>query len=409
MKKGTWVGVVMIAATQIACSGVETTEKEGGGIESDTTRTEVAPRVKTDWVGHRVGASPGHWYDKGELRLAAKGSRAPEVTTDSSLHGPPEPARPTVSYGDPKSGRVYEIDMDRADIARVASYLEEKGYANGTPGDSSELNEVVDKSWSTGTDSRVPKGIHELGVIAEPLQKIGQMDAHCTATLVGTPETAYYIITAAHCFWEELTGDYLDPDFAPRRDNCTRPDGTTIAGCDTTPWGDWDGLGWLMPTYFVDNCRGLANQPIECTANDIAIQEVSGAGEPGAMGFGAWNSTDLATFNKQNRGYPNCNGTGDPVTNCRPRTLYGDSSSCSVGSYTMPDGDGWNRLIRHGCDTSPGMSGSPLYLYSDGAKVFGVHSGGDSCYTPACTTARPNYLRRVTAQWYADMLNFMGI
>src|SRR6185295_730863 len=110
------------------------------------------------------------------------------------------------------------------------------------------------KSWSFGVDNRRPYGIAEFGVASSPINRFGTLSRTigtkvytCTAAFVGTPTSGYFVLTAAHCFWKPGSGDYLDPDFYPRRDGCKKADGTTIAGCNTQPYGVWDGLGWLMP------------------------------------------------------------------------------------------------------------------------------------------------------------------
>lgn len=377
---------------------------------SPPTPAEIPPRLPADWVGHHLGASPGRWFDRGEMQRAADGEVAPTVAYDPNAVEIPEPARPTMILGDPETGRMYEIDMDSADMALIADHLESLGYAEANDGDlpPAEPREPVRLGIvSGGVDSRVPLGIHEYGVVSEPYQKIGQLTSGCTGTLIGTPQTSYYIVTAAHCYWARETGAYLDPNFVPRRDGCRTPSGAVISGCDTTPYGTWDGGQWLMMTYFLDNCRGVENLNSTCIANDIAIQRIarpSGEAFPGAAGFGYWAGDDLAGFGRFNRGYPSCSILdGNVPPNCRSNTLFGDPASCALGDYTMPDGDNWNRVIRHGCDTNPGHSGSPLYLYSNGVKVFGVHSGGSG------TSATPNVMRRITPSWYQSMLTFMGL
>ena len=149
-----------------------------------------------------------------------------------------------------------------------------------------------------------------------------------------------------------------------------------------------------------------------CEKYDIALVEVEEpwyvptfTDHPGWMGFNYMHGSTLAGFSKWNRGYPSCGGTDAPAS-CTSNTLYGDTNACSLGSFRQPDGDGWNQLIDHGCDTNGGHSGSAVYLYDSGtATVIGVHISGRS----NSGSATPNSMRRITPEWYSIMLSTMGL
>lgn len=242
----------------------------------------------------------------------------------------------------------------------------------------------------------------------------GQLDANCSATFIGTPETDYYVITAAHCLFAAGSGNYLDPDFHPRRDSCQTNTGASISGCDTTPYGVWDGGQWMTYQYWIDNCRGDDTPSSACVGRDIALIRVarpSGERFPGAHGFGTFSDTTIKNTTSYNRGYPNCGGDGDPDATggsagpnnvCRARTLYGTSGTIDVTNES-------GRRSTHNMDTSPGMSGSSVYIYSSGAKVFGVHNSGTTGCFSGCSQAFPNKAARITPTFYGWMLNFMGI
>ena len=167
----------------------------------------------------------------------------------------------------------------------------------------------------------------------------------------------------------------------------------------------------MVPTYILDHCID-EDWTSNCTARDIAVVRVyrpSGESFPGSMGFGHYTKSTLEDHNKYLRGYPRCGGEGDPTTNCRDWTLYGDSNRCTLGKFSKKS-NGWNRVIEHSCDTSPGMSGSALYLYRSGEpRVLGVHSSSDEdCYA-GCSESTPQSMRRIDPWWYGEMLNFMGL
>ena len=165
-----------------------------------------------------------------------------------------------------------------------------------------------------------------------------------------------------------------------------------------------------MYTYFSSNCAGLSSFGTDCVARDIVVQRVhreSGGSFPGAQGFAYWGSDDLDGISKFHREYPNCNGSDDPQTNCRSRTLYGD------GSFTIDDGswtlNGWPRIYKASTDTSKGHSGGPAYFTDAGNKyIFAVDSAED-CSGSSCTGSRPNYFRAIDEDWFDEMVGFMGL
>lgn len=420
------VGIILVAAAaQLACGGID----GPSSTETDASayRVPIAPRVGSSWVGHALGASPGKWYDRGDLRLATPSSQPRNVVADDESPDGPVATDDNMVIADLENQRLYEVELDRQDLAKVARELEARGYAEGTPDSGGEELEhapapvvepsaprIVTKALSNGTDSRIPYGIYERGTVAEPYHKIGWLErvadqTMCTGTLIGTPETSYYVLTAAHCLFNS-SGNSSTMTFVPRRDGCRQPNGAYVTpSCNSHPWGTWSVTGWSVTNYYYNNCRTLSPLPLACVADDIAVLSVSGSGEPGAMGFGAWGSTDLANFSfRYNRGYPACTSEGPYA--CRNYTLFGDSQSCSLGGYSSPDSDGWNRVVHHSCDQNDGMSGSPLYVYSNGAKVFGVNQGHDEqCWSPSCTNPRPNRARRITSQYYDSILWYMGL
>lgn len=304
---------------------------------------------------------------------------------------------------------MYEVEIDDADLELVAEALRQMGVSEPTDTvtDSVADDESVQKGWSNGVDNRIDRGIARhggwpAGANVWPYRTIGQLKpdgstatttGNCTATFVGSAGDANtrYILSAAHCYWDPNTGNYLDPDFWPRQDRCLDNQGNAVANCQQGPYGEWDGGVWMMYTYYVNNCIAMSPSTDDCKANDIAVQRVhrqTGASFSGAQGFGPWKPTDLTGFTKYHRGYPNCSGPGDPnpspPTICLPRTLYGDGAF-SISSGDMHDAGDWPRRYLFSSDVSAGHSGGPAYFSSGGNHyVFGVAVWQD-CVGASCS------------------------
>ena len=154
----------------------------------------------------------------------------------------------------------------------------------------------------------------------------------------------------------------------------------------------------------------------------LHLTSLPGRHGSGDMGIAAVHFLDwlaLAGQSLWNAGYPGCNTTlpdGTPRTDepspCSENHLYGDVGTCSPGTYTNEDGDGWNRSFRHRCDASGGQSGSPVYLNynNQGWGVTGVHvnslcstTTSDTC--SASDAVRPLRATRLTPE-YGGMISY---
>ncbi|MBL8951671.1 MAG: hypothetical protein JNK82_12895 [Myxococcaceae bacterium] len=379
-------------------------------------RVEVSPRVKASWPGFALGLSPGRWYDRGPLHVSPDGEPMRAIY-DPDAPSVPEPDAPTFIMGDVREGRLYEVELDAASLTRLAQALTERGWADGHSGEAPPLDErptsptgstFYQAGWSGLSDNRLPRGIHELGVWA--YQQVGQYRRGGTGTLIGTPDTGYYVITAAHVLFN-ADGSYPDADFIPRRDGCTKPGGAALAGCNTRPFGTWNAYTWMMSTYWLDNCRGRDTTTAACLANDIAIQEVgrpSGSADPGAMGFGYMTRSwfESTHYYPWNRGYPDFGFKGSPA-NLRPNTLYGDRTVCVMSNWRQND-SGFSRNTDMTCDVSSGHSGGPLFRDLNGDKVLGVIAGMyPECFDRSCGAG--SIARMMTPTFYGWTLDFMGL
>lgn len=395
-------------------------------MEEDEKGSIAEPQFSKDWVGYQIGASPGVWKNIESMKIADPQEEYIHPIVDTSLKSADNPNPESLAFGDVEAGKVYEVQMDENDLADIAYVLTNSGINAPTLPDGilAEEDELTAKGWSGGVDNRIDRGIARYGTTAWPYRAIGQLkvngasktsNGYCSASFVGGAgdDDTRYILTAAHCLFSSSTGSYLNPDFWPRQDRCLDNQGNTVTGCDQGPYGEWDSSGWTVYTYFYNNCRGSSSLTWECLANDIALVKVTrqtGASFPGAMGFGSITYSDLSSNNKYHRGYPNCNGSGDPdptsPTICLPRTLYGDNAfSINTGSMIQ---DGWPRVYSFSSDTSGGHSGGPAYVYyNSGQYVFGANSA-ESCAGSACTGTLVNYMRAIDSSWYNIMLNFMN-
>lgn len=321
------------------------------------------------------------------------------------------------------SGVVYSVKLSDEELAQVTRALEAKGLHNGSVGDSdleAESETFEPKAWAHGTDNRSVLGINEYPISSSGdavlYQRIGQLSSGCTGTLIGSPETdEYFFLTAAHCLFSEVTGNYLAPTISPRRDSCKNKLGSSLTSCDTKPYGEWPSAGALTYQAYLDDCRFDPAGSNDCISFDIAIVRItrpSGESYPGAFGFGSYSNSFIKDRTNYLRGYPNCRGDGDPdapggcassTSVCRSNTLYGASGDM---------GDTYNngRRSKFGIDGSAGQSGSGIYLNDGGNhRIFAVYSAESTGCFDGCNQNRPNHGARITSTFYGYMLDFMGI
>jgi hypothetical protein len=391
-------------------------EREDVGSSSLAVLTEQNIRPKS--VVARERLPTGHWQFWGTMRRALPGEQPPKVVADESsgIGVDLSAEQDRMAIGTATTGDVYSVQFAAHELRTIVSALERKGFANGNSGDYPPDDEesFIRKAWSNGIDDRDPEGIHENGLSPGGFARNGQLDNHCSATFIGNPETDYYVITAAHCLFAGGSGDWLDPTFRPRRDSCRTNTGAAIADCVTSPYGAWHGGQYMTYQYFLDNCRGATSLSTACQGRDIAVVRVSrpsGFTQPGAHGFGNFSETTIKANQSYNRGYPNCGGTGDPDASggsagpnnvCRANTLYG-----TLGTISTEDESG--RRVSNNMDSSPGMSGSSLYIYSPGASVYAVQVAQVTGCFAGCTIQFPNRAAKISSTFYGWILDFMGI
>ncbi len=195
--------------------------------------------------------------------------------------------------------------------------------------------------------------------------------AGCTGTMIGPR----HMVTAAHCLNKFGTNNFRGATVVPARMGVDAPFGTATATENAI--------------YFIHS--GWVNGETPAKQWDWALVILPANPFPTLnqwMGYAALTGNALTNYHVFNRGYPTCRQPNPThPANCQIGHLYGDSHTCKLSEYHLPGPDGWNRNIRHTCDTSAGQSGSPLYLYlSRGTStpsfvpaVIGTHIGTGIC------------------------------
>lgn len=373
-----------------------------GGQEADsrTTNTIVGQEqtldVPADWIGHELGLSAPSLrpMEKVSHFVQPPAGALPAITKIAPQTGPTKPGGAVRAMG--PDGTVYEVLVSQSDVAKVGAEMMNRGLSASSFPSAAPRSEL---GWSNGYDSRT-RWVNSSS--DWPRDTMGVVSPNGSSWCTGTLFDDRLVLTAFHCLWDGH-GNWVVPQFRAGQDGTVQPYGAV-----NHTWKYWD-------QGFIDNnCHKWLETGYRqvCEQYDWAVLVLADAprntsgGTPGYMGVW-YNSTDsaMAGYTKYHYGYPGCGSPGFP-SGCADNSLWGQSFACDTGSF-FNDVNGWNRNFYHGCDSSGGHSGGPLYSWSPGANgpYLLATNIAESCQGSLCTSATPNIAFRID-KWLADQMMY---
>ena len=323
----------------------------------------------------------------------------------------------------PTTGNEFELLFEQPLLEAVHAVQEARGLTSATDSvEDPDDNErpIIPQGWANGSDGRnllsptmrwpwravSQSSMSGEGEFTVDGTTFSRDDSRCTFTLIGPR----HLITAAHCINRRGTDTWFTVEVTPGRDGVANsPYGSSTIEPEPDPGTEaW----YFTPApWRSSSCAGGNYKCPEWDWGLIVTPDRLGD-LTGWLGYWAGPGSYLNGRTHYNRGYPMCEGSASnrPAL-CDNDTfgeelywarLFGDSQPCDLGSYFSPGPDGWNRVIKHSCDTSGGHSGSSVYHYRFNEAteqwvpvVSMVHHSTD-CGVCSSGADHPNRARRIT-------------
>jgi V8-like Glu-specific endopeptidase len=395
-----------LAACVASCA-----DPRGRQLDEVEARAVLSPQWTTDLLGFRPPAV--FELETGGLRVEPGSAPAEALAEVDVVPGDADAfvQSDDMLVFDVATERTFLVEFDGVDHAllrhvdeRETRELTEAAEQWGLLGNDEAESAAapIAKSIEGDEDSRIRYAIKDGYGKKDWLATIGMVTlgknanrSGCTGTLLAND----VVLTAAHCVIS-ATGTIAKVGFAPRMDGSGSTEGKM-------PWAHWTtDLTYYTPNAYTSN-RCHEKYTESCVLHDWALVRYQRpAGNALNLYMRARTVETREMTHLKNRGYGDC-GSFDAPPSCQAFSLFGDRMSCRlVITGTLSGDQGYSQSYSHSCDTNPGHSGSPMYIYDAAGlpTVAGVHVAGPMKAGAALGTG--NWMHRITPSMATKIATF---